>query len=295
MYTYLCLYACTQVCVYVCMSACICMNMERERWMDIHAWTLMYIHTYRSTAKRSASRSRDGPAYPPCRNYEPQRGRPVCAASSSGADSGSGGPAPLVCAAAPAVGYSEYSPWGALRTHQGTASTHTCGMRRTGANSVRCAIAWRVRVCGAPPMSARRRSAAKCVGVLRVVLCVLARGTVSTHTCSMLRCARAIHRLDRRLRWCRRTCSLRRRGRDAGRCARKAVHAHSGCSRVSPVRPHAAESHPSSITPCNEHGRCKQTAILCTCNGPERADPQAPLPALRSARLRCGGAACASA
>ena len=264
--------------------------MYRYPCMDSHVYPHISI---RGKAQRKPQSGR--PLLPPCRNYEPRRGRPVCAASSSGADSGSGGPAPLVCAAAPAVGYSEYSPWGALRTHQGTASTHTCGMRRTGANSVRCAIAWRVRVCGAPPMSARRRSAAKCVGVLRVVLCVLARGTVSTHTCSMLRCARAIHRLDRRLRWCRRTCSLRRRGRDAGRCARKAVHAHSGCSRVSPVRPHAAESHPSSITPCNEHGRCKQTAILCTCNGPERADPQAPLPALRSARLRCGGAACASA
>ena len=272
----------------------VCMYADRDARICLHGLSCISTHI---DPRQSAAQAAVGtaPLTLPAATTSRDGGRPVCAASSSGADSGSGGPAPLVCAAAPAVGYSEYSPWGALRTHQGTASTHTCGMRRTGANSVRCAIAWRVRVCGAPPMSARRRSAAKCVGVLRVVLCVLARGTVSTHTCSMLRCARAIHRLDRRLRWCRRTCSLRRRGRDAGRCARKAVHAHSGCSRVSPVRPHAAESHPSSITPCNEHGRCKQTAILCTCNGPERADPQAPLPALRSARLRCGGAACTSA
>ena len=55
---------------------------------------------------------------------------------------------------------------------------------------------------------ARRRSvgirAQPSVGVLMVVLYILATGTVSTHTCGMRRCARVIHRLDRRRR---RTCS----------------------------------------------------------------------------------------
>ncbi len=45
---------------------------------------------------------------------------------------------------------------------------------------------------------------------------------------------------------------------NARMCARQGVHAHCGCSRVSPVRPHAAESHPWSIAPGNEQGRCKQ-------------------------------------
>jgi hypothetical protein len=34
------------------------------------------------------------------------------------------------CAGAPAVGYSEYSLWGARRAPKGTVSTRTCGMRR---------------------------------------------------------------------------------------------------------------------------------------------------------------------
>jgi hypothetical protein len=135
----------------------------------------------------------------------------------------------------------------------------------TGAISVLCAIAWRVRACSAPLMSAHVGEA------LSFVRSKVRRSThggtlrtdhghcVSTHTCGVRRCARAIHRLDRRLRRYRRTCNLRRGGRDAyGTCARQGVHAHSGCSRVSPVRPYAAESHPLSIAPCNAHGRCRQ-------------------------------------
>jgi hypothetical protein len=61
------------------------------------------------------------------------------------------------------------------------------------------------------------------------------RGTVSTHTCSIRRCASGIHRFGRRrrLRWCRRTCSLRRGGkwnvrtrRRARACARGGLASH---------------------------------------------------------------------
>ena len=135
--------------MYVCLYAHACIWRERDVWISMHGLSCISTHINpRQSAAQTAVRMAPRIYLP----QQPHGGRPVCAASSSGVGC-NGGPVP-VYAAAPAVGYSEYSPWGALRTHQGTVSTHTCGMRRTGAISVRCSIAWRVRACSAPPMSA---------------------------------------------------------------------------------------------------------------------------------------------
>jgi hypothetical protein len=123
-----------------------------------------------------------------------------------------------------------------------------------------------------------------------VVLYVLAgthKGTVSTHTCSVQRCARIIHCLDRRrrLRWCRRTCNLRRGGRERGdvRTGRRAcaplvlssVAAPAVGSGVAPV-----------VDNTLQRARPMQTAIRCACKGRSEADPQAPLAVQCSARQR---------
>jgi hypothetical protein len=112
-------------------------------------------------------------------------------------------------AGVPAVGYSESSPGYCEYSHVlkvDTVSTRTCVMRRFA--DVIFRLDRRRRWC--------RRT---CGGVLDVLTvgysessqgyCEYSRtpkGTVSTRTCGMRRCARVIQSLDRRRRWCRRTC-----------------------------------------------------------------------------------------
>jgi hypothetical protein len=237
MYVCLCMYVlCMCVCICVCMHACFNMEREMQGYTDIKYHVLPHISI---RGNRSANRSQDGPSY-----LTAARGPDLSALRACPAPNGAA----------------------ADRCHQG--ALRDCLARLSLQRSA-------------------DERAAKCVGVLTVVLYVLATGMVSTHTCSIQRCARIIHRIDRqrRLRWCRcacsgglmsthggtlrtqqgavsthtcsiqrcahvihrldrrrrcrcrRTCSLRRRGRVAGMCAREAVHPHPGCSRVSPVRP----------------------------------------------------------
>ena len=100
-------------------------------------------------------------------------------------------------------------------------------------------VAWRGGICSAVIGSAAQRRHVRAAAEHTRVLCVLARGTVSTHTCSVQRCARVVHRIDRRRRrWrCRRACSLAsgrprradvRTARRARACARGGLAAHAG-------------------------------------------------------------------
>jgi hypothetical protein len=128
---------------------------------------------------------------------------------------------------------------------KGTVSTRTCGMRR-------CA-----RVV--QPLDRRRRwCRCTCGGVLDVLTVgysessqgyceyspVLPKGTVSTRTCGMRRCADVISNLDRwRLRLRRRTCGgvLGVLTFGYSEYSQGKGCTHRWCSRVSPVRSHAAE------------------------------------------------------
>jgi hypothetical protein len=171
-----------------------------------------------AAAKRSAKRSQDGPSYlPTCRNGRTGADLSVLRAR----------PAPIAAAALD--------------------RRHECALRDGLA---------RPSLQRTADERARRRSvvihAQPSVGVLMVVLYILATGTVGTHTCSMRRCARVIHRLDRRrrLRRCRRTCSgvflsthsgTLRTGRDSpGYCEYSHLQCTAVCSWHSPPRPSAA-------------------------------------------------------
>ena len=110
-------------------------------------------------------------------------------------------------------------------------------------------------------------------------------GTVSTRTCSIRRCARVIHRLDRRLRWYRRTCTLRRGCRERGD-VRTASRARALWMLSSVAGPAVRCGVAPVVDNTLQRARPMQTAVMCACNGPQRADPQAPLPVQRSAAQR---------
>jgi hypothetical protein len=158
------------------------------------------------------------------------KGGPVCAASSSGC---SGGPVPLVCAAE-WLGLASGEPAShgrrvqvrkqkRSRSCEGERSARTqCGQheRRLHDTPAVCAA---VSPCGGVLVSSRPSSVGsggagapavgtRCThsGVLYILAyCEYSRtpkGTVSGRTCSVRRGARVIQSLDRRRRWCRRTC-----------------------------------------------------------------------------------------
>ncbi len=189
---------------------------------DVHAKIIMCIHTYRSTAKRTA----------------PLTYLPTCRNSHAGANLSALRPRPAAIVAA------------ADRRHQ-------CALRDGLAR---------------PSLQrAADERAAKDTGVLTVGYSAYSPGTVSTHTCGVRRCARVIHRLDlHRRRRCRRTCSLRRGGRErAG--VRTGSRARAPLVLSSVAGP-AARSAPV-VDNTLQYAWPMQTAIRCACNGPQRADP----------------------
>ena len=186
-----------------------------------------YIHTYRTTAKRSAKRSQDGPPHLPAATAA-TGAEPVCAAASSGADRCSGfRPAPSVRAArwpgaseSPASAADERTPAKRSRPRAAQVRVSTHGGTLRTRHGVLCVLT--PAVCGSVLVSFPASTVGGgCGGAGAPAICV---GVAV----------------------------------NARMCAREAVHTHPGRSRVSPVRPHAAESHPWSRAPGNAHGRCKR-------------------------------------